>query len=79
LSRYRFNTGEAEHFFYSVCGIFTHHQRRSVPGQYGLNAACLTDVSPFDFAAVPVLDGINHPRDNSCRSRRVGTLRFIAG
>ncbi|MET0360951.1 MAG: GFA family protein [Sphingobium sp.] len=78
LSRYRFNTGEAEHFFCSVCGISTHHQRRSVPDQFGLNAACLANVSPFDFTEVPVLDGINHPRDNGGQSRRVGTLRFVA-
>lgn len=78
LSEYRFNTGEARHFFCSMCGIYTHHQRRSNPHQYGVNAACLNGISPFDFAAVPVLDGVNHPNDTAIRAPdgRVGTLRF---
>ncbi|MGI4745585.1 MAG: GFA family protein [Janthinobacterium lividum] len=37
LTSYRFNTGTAQHFFCSRCGIYTHHQRRSNPGQYGVN------------------------------------------
>jgi hypothetical protein len=76
LTSYRFNTGTAEHFFCSVCGIYTHHQRRSNPAQYGINVACLDGMSPFDFAEVPVWDGINHPNDNQGVSRRVGTLKF---
>lgn len=63
LTRYRFNTGIAEHCFCSKCGIHTHHQRRSKPNECGVNVACLTGVSPFDFGEVPVIDGINHPRD----------------
>lgn len=35
LTEYRFNTGTAVHFFCSVCGIYTFHQRRSNPQQYG--------------------------------------------
>ena len=76
LASYRFNTGEAQHFFCKSCGIYTHHQRRSNPNQYGVNVACLEGVSPFDFAEVPVLDGVNHPNDNDGRADRVGTLRF---
>ncbi len=76
LTSYRFNTGEAQHFFCKTCGIYTHHQRRSNPNQYGVNVACLEGVSPFDFAEVPVLDGIKHPNDNGGKSGRVGTLRF---
>ncbi len=76
MPRYRFNTGEAQHFFCKTCGIYTHHQRRSNPNQYGVNVACLEGVSPFDFAEVPVLDGVNHPNDNGGRAGRVGTLRF---
>jgi len=76
LTSYRFNTGEAQHFFCSRCGIYTHHQRRSNPKQYGINVACLAGVSPFDFAEVPVMDGVQHPRDNAGEIRRVGTLRY---
>ncbi len=59
LTSYRFNTGTAQHFFCSRCGIYTHHQRRSNPHLYGVNVACLDGVSPFDFAEVPVVDGVN--------------------
>ena len=77
LTSYRFNTGSAEHFFCSRCGIYTHHQRRSDLNQYGVNVACLDGVSPFDFAEVPVMDGIDHPNDTGRPARRAGTLRFI--
>lgn len=76
LTSYRFNTGTAEHFFCSICGVYTHHQRRSNPNEYGINAACIDGVSPFDFATVPVFDGVNHTSDTGGAPRRVGTLRF---
>ena len=44
LTLYRFNTGTARHWFCSVCGIYTHHQRRSNPRQFGINAACLEEI-----------------------------------
>lgn len=78
LTSYRFNTGSAQHFFCARCGIYTHHRRRSNRSQYGVNVACLDGVSPFDFTAVPVLDGVNHPSDTGGAARRAGTLRFIA-
>ena len=77
LTLYQFNTGEAEHYFCSRCGIYTHHQRRSNPNQYGINVACLAGVSPFDFKEVPVMDGVNHPRDISSANRIAGVLRYI--
>ena len=79
LTLYRFNTGVAEHYFCSKCGIYTHHRRRSKPGQYGVNVACLTGVSPFDFAEVPVLDGTNHPRDQGADAPNaiIGYLRYV--
>jgi hypothetical protein len=77
LTLYQFNTKTAEHYFCSTCGIYTHHRRRSNPNELGVNAACLDGVSPFDFADVPVLDGVNHPSDNPGRARGVvGHLRF---
>jgi hypothetical protein len=63
LSVYQFHTGAAKHYFCSRCGIYTHHQRRSNGTQFGINAACLEGLSPFDFPEVPVLDGVNHPND----------------
>jgi hypothetical protein len=79
LTLYRFNTGVAAHYFCSKCGIYTHHQRRSKPDQYGVNVACLEGVSPFDFAEVPVVDGANHPRDKGAGApnQTIGYLRFV--
>ena len=79
LSSYRFNTGTAQHFFCSRCGIYTHHQRRSNPNQYGVNVACLEGLSPFDFPDVPVIDGVQHPSDTPGGGgpRVVGRLRFL--
>ncbi len=78
LTCYSFNTGTAKHYFCSRCGIYTHHQRRSNPNQYGINAACLDGVSPFDFAEVRVLNGIDHPSDGHTGVPLVaGLLRFI--
>ena len=77
LTAYRFNTGTAQHFFCSRCGIYTHHQRRSDPNLLGVNVACLDGVSPFDFAEVPVFDGVNHTIDTGRPAERVGTLRFV--
>jgi hypothetical protein len=79
LATYRFNTGVAEHHFCTVCGVYTHHKRRSNPDQLGVNVACLDGLSPFDFAIVPVNDGERHPSDDPRhRSRRAGILRFEA-
>lgn len=78
LSVYRFNTQTAKHYFCSICGIYTHHQRRSDPRQYGINVACLEGVSPFDFAEVPVLDGVRHPADDPAGALSLaGTLKFV--
>jgi hypothetical protein len=79
LTIYQFNTMTAKHYFCSKCGIYTHHQRRSNPSQYGVNAACLEGVSPFDFDEVPVNDGISHPSDQGKQvgPTLAGVLRFI--
>lgn len=63
LRLYQFNTGTAKHYFCSVCGIYTHHRRRSNPHLYAYNIGCLEGVNPFELGAVPIFDGINHPAD----------------
>lgn len=80
LAIYRFNTMSAEHHFCTVCGIYTHHKRRSNPDQLGVNVACLQGVSPFDFEEVVVYDGSRHPADNAEHKTYVaGVLRFEPG
>ena len=49
----------------------------SDPNQYGVNAACLEGVSPFDFPEVPVNNGVNHPSDEPAAPPMAGLLRFI--
>ncbi|MAO41384.1 MAG: aldehyde-activating protein [Pseudohongiella sp.] len=63
LSLYQFNTQVARHYFCSQCGIYTHHQRRSDPNEYGFNVGCLEGVNPRDLGEVPIMDGVNHPSD----------------
>ena len=76
LTLYQFNTKTAKHYFCSVCGIYTHHQRRSNPNQFGINVACLEGISPFDFSEVVVNDGVNHPSDADSAPLIAGILRF---
>ena len=63
LTEYRFNTMQARHFFCSRCGIYTHHQRRSVPEEFGYNTGCIDEFNPADYKKIPTMDGKNHPKD----------------
>lgn len=63
LKLYQFNTMEAKHYFCSECGVYTHHQRRSNPEQYGFNTACLKGINPLKIEGIPTYDGVNHPKD----------------
>ena len=63
LKCYEFNTKTAKHYFCSICGIYTHHQRRSNPHEYGYNTGCLEGVNPYELGEVPTNDGVNHPAD----------------
>ncbi|MSU89125.1 GFA family protein [Rhodobacteraceae bacterium 2CG4] len=74
LTRYTFNTGTAQHHFCAVCGIYTHHRRRSNPNEYGVNLACLEGQTPF-LPEVQVMDGRAHPSDGG-PDRVAGVLRF---
>lgn len=79
LTLYRFNTQEAKHYFCAHCGIYTFHQRRSAPHQYGVNVACIEGMSPFDFEEVPVNEGRIHPKDRRDGGAEVaGWLRYEA-
>ncbi|RXJ72147.1 aldehyde-activating protein [Veronia nyctiphanis] len=63
LTLYQFNTHTAKHYFCSKYGIYTHHQRRSNPTQYGINVACLEGINALKIEGVPTNDGVNHPAD----------------
>lgn len=57
LSLYQWNTKIARHYFCSVCGIYTHHQRRRFPEQVGFNVACIEGVDPETLEDVAMTDG----------------------
>ena len=63
LTVYQFNTNTAKHLFCKTRGIYTHHQRRSKPNEYGVNVAILDGINPRDLGDVPWVDGVNHPSD----------------
>lgn len=63
LRLYSFGTHTAQHYFCSICGIYTHHQRRSDPKECGVNLGAILDVNPKDHEPMPWNDGVNHPSD----------------
>ncbi|RVT85498.1 GFA family protein [Rhodobacteraceae bacterium CCMM004] len=62
LTLYQWGTCTARHYFCKVCGIYTHHRRRSDPGECGVNVGCIEGV---DVRALSPgwHDGRNHPSD----------------
>ena len=63
LSLYQWGTMTACHYFCSICGIYTHHRRRSDPSEYGVNIANFPGVDVRAFMTVPYVDGLDHPSD----------------
>lgn len=63
LTLYQWGTMTAKHYFCSRCGIYTHHQRRSNPNEYGVNLGALEGVNPSELGEIPWTDGVNHPSD----------------
>lgn len=63
LTLYQWGTKTAKHYFCKTCGIYTHHQRRSNPNEFGVNAANIEGVRIRDFEPIAWMDGVNHPRD----------------
>ncbi|WP_373636712.1 GFA family protein [Yoonia sp. BS5-3] len=76
LTLYQFGTGVAKHYFCKICGIYTHHNRRSNPDEIGVNLACLDGQTPL-LPEIIVNDGQNHPTDVGYNGT-VGVLRFVA-
>ncbi len=63
LTLYQSGTKTAKHYFCSICGIYTHHQRRSKPNEFGVNVGCIEGVNLREIGEVPMMDGVNHPAD----------------
>lgn len=78
LGEHRFHSKSAVHHFCRDCGVHTQHQRRSDPSRFGVNAACIDGISPFDFPEIPVSDGLRHPSDINAPARNAGAILFRA-
>ncbi|MGI3212509.1 GFA family protein [Roseovarius tibetensis] len=63
LTLYRWGTETAQHYFCRICGIYTHHRRRSNPDEYGVNLGALHGVNPKELEPIAWVDGVNHPSD----------------
>ena len=63
LTLYSFGTNTAKHHFCKTCGIYTHHQRRSNPNEYGVNRGGIEGVNPSEYEPIGWHDGVNHPSD----------------
>jgi len=57
LSAYTFNTGVAKHYFCSVCGIYTHHQRRSNRINTAWTSRAWTGSAPLTLKRFPFSTG----------------------
>lgn len=51
LSRYKFHTMTATHYFCKVCGIYPFHRKRVSPEYFGINVHCLENA---DFSDIPI-------------------------
>ena len=49
LSVYQFGTKVAKHYFCKICGIYTHHQRKSDPNGIGVNIGCIDELDSFSI------------------------------
>ena len=52
LTSYKFNTMIAEHFFCKICGIYTHHNRKSDPNGMGVNLGCIDQLDSTGYDAL---------------------------
>lgn len=59
LSRYQWNSMEAEHFFCKVCGIYTHHFMRGETETAGVNMACIENFDIYALGEIEVGEGKN--------------------
>lgn len=60
LSLYQWGTMLAEHYFCKICGVHTHHKRRSNPLEFGINIACIEGVHALEFKDIPIGNGHLH-------------------
>ncbi len=60
LALYQWNTKIAKHYFCKLCGIYTHHQRRTAPDEFGYNTGCLEDQAALSGIEIEYVDGASN-------------------
>ena len=48
---------KTEHYFCSICGVYTHHRSYTNPENYEFNVGCIDKIDTFKFKDVPIFDG----------------------
>ena len=64
LKIYQWNSKIAKHYFCKICGINTHHQRRSKPDEYGVNVGCLEGFNMDWIENIKYTDGVKFSLEN---------------
>ena len=58
LSVYKFGKKQhAEHYFCSICGIYTHDRSYTNPKNFEFNLACIDNIDTFKYKDIPIFDG----------------------
>ena len=57
LSCYQWKSQKAEHFFCSICGIYTNQKRRTDPTSYAFNIGCIDNAETPDSEDITYIDG----------------------
>ena len=58
LTLYKFGKKQhAEHFFCSICGVYTHHRSYTNPENYEFNVACIDNIDTFKYKHIPIFNG----------------------
>ena len=59
LVLYSWGEHKAQHWFCKTCGIYTHHHRKFMPDEVGINVGCIDDVDPSELEPFDWTDGKN--------------------
>ena len=59
LGLYTWGSHKAKHWFCKTCGIYTHHRRKFMPDEVGINVGCIEGVDPSELEPFEWTDGIN--------------------
>ncbi len=65
LSLYKQTIKMARHYFCFICGIYTHHQHRRTPNEYGYNVACIDGLNLQEPGEILMANELNMSIENA--------------